>query len=330
MARLTRAKFTRERILILAGLALILAYPWGVAAVGQPFLIGLGTRILVMVLAAASLDLIVGFGGMVSFGHAAFFGVGGYVVGILAFHAHDGTDLLGVVPGSNQALVALPAAIVLGGLAALAIGALSLRTTGVHFIMITLAFAQMLFFLAVSLKTYGGDDGLSFRPRNLLPGLDTRNETSFYYVVAVLLVGFLILARRLLDARFGTALRGVRENERRLAALGIDLYGIKLAAFTLGGAVAGLAGALMANQARFVSPELLHWTKSGDLLIMVILGGLGTLYGSVLGAAVLIILETVLAAWTEHWMVVLGPILVALILFARGGLWGVLAGTRRS
>jgi len=180
MARLTRAKFTRERILILAGLALILAYPWGVAAVGQPFLIGRGTRILVMGLAAASLDLIVGFGGMVSFGHAAFFGVGGYVVGILAFHAHDGTDLLGVVPGSNQALVALPAAIVLGGLAALAIGALSLRTTGVHFIMITLAFAQMLFFLAVSLKTYGGDDGLSFRPRNLLPGLDTRNETSFY------------------------------------------------------------------------------------------------------------------------------------------------------
>lgn len=330
MARLTRAKFTRERILILAGLVLILAYPWGVAAVGQPFLIGLGTRILVMGLAAASLDLIVGFGGMVSFGHAAFFGVGGYAVGILAFHAHDGTDLLGVVPGSNQALVAWPAAVVLGGLAALAIGALSLRTTGVHFIMITLAFAQMLFFLAVSLKTYGGDDGLSFRPRNLLPGLDTRNETSFYYVVAVLLVGFLILARRLLDARFGTALRGVRENERRLAALGIDPYGIKLAAFTLGGAVAGLAGALMANQARFVSPELLHWTKSGDLLIMVILGGLGTLYGSVLGAAVLIILETVLAAWTEHWMVVLGPILVALILFARGGLWGVLAGTRRS
>ncbi|MDB5362211.1 MAG: branched-chain amino acid transporter permease [Rhodospirillales bacterium] len=330
MAKLTRAKFTRERILILVGLALILAYPWGVAAVGQPFLIGLGARILVMGLAAASLDLIVGFGGMVSFGHAAFFGVGGYVVGILAFHAHDGTDLLGVIPGSNQALVAWPAAIVLGGLAALAIGALSLRTTGVHFIMITLAFAQMLFFLAVSLKTYGGDDGLSFRPRNLLPGLDTRNETSFYYVVAVLLVGFLILARRLLDARFGTALRGVRENERRLAALGIAPYGIKLAAFTLAGAVAGLAGALMANQARFVSPELLHWTKSGDLLIMVILGGLGTLYGSVLGAAVLIILETVLAAWTEHWMVVLGPVLVALILFARGGLWGVLAGTRRS
>ena len=324
------AKLTREQGLILAGLVLILAYPWGVSAVGQPFLIGLGTRILVMGLVAASLDLIVGYGGMVSFGHAAFFGIGGYVVGILAFHGHEDTDLLGFIPGSNQALVAWPAAIVLGGLAALAIGALSLRTAGVHFIMITLAFAQMLFFLAVSLKTYGGDDGLSFRPRNLLPGLDTRNETSFYYIVAGLLVGFLILARRLLDARFGTVLRGVRENERRLAALGIAPYGIKLAAFTLSGAVAGLAGALMANQARFVSPELLHWTKSGDLLIMVILGGLGTLYGSVLGAAVLIVLETVLAAWTEHWMVVLGPILVALILFARGGLWGVLAGTRRS
>jgi branched-chain amino acid transport system permease protein len=323
------AKLTRERGLILAGLVLILAYPWGVSAVGQPFLIGLGTRILVMGLAAASLDLIVGFGGMVSFGHAAFFGVGGYVVGILAFHAHDGTELLGFIPGSNQALVAWPAAIVLGGVAAFVIGALSLRTAGVHFIMITLAFAQMLFFLAVSLKTYGGDDGLSFRPRNLLPGLDTRDETSFYYVVAVLLIGFLILARRLLDARFGTVLRGVRENERRLAALGIAPYGIKLAAFTLAGAVAGLAGAMMVNQARFVSPELLHWTKSGDLLIMVILGGLGTLYGSVLGAAVLIVLETVLAAWTEHWMVVLGPILVALILFARGGLWGLLAGTRR-
>ena len=324
------ARLTRERGLILAGLGLILAYPWGVSAVGQPFLIGLGTRILIMGLAAASLDLVVGFGGMVSFGHAAFFGIGGYAVGILAFHAHDGSAFLGLIPGSDQALVAWPVAFVLGGLAALAIGALSLRTAGVHFIMITLAFAQMLFFLFISLKTYGGDDGLSFRPRNLLPGLDTRNETSFYYVVAVLLVGFLVLAGRLLDARFGTALRGVRENERRLAALGIPPYGIKLAAFTLSGAVAGLAGALMANQARFVSPELLHWTKSGDLLIMVILGGLGTLYGPVLGAAVLIMLETVLALWTEHWMVVLGPMLVALILFARGGLWGVLAGTRRS
>jgi branched-chain amino acid transport system permease protein len=324
------AKPTRERGLLLAGLLLILAYPWGVSAVGQPFLVGLGTRILVMGLAAASLDLIVGFGGMVSFGHAAFFGIGGYTVGMLAFHAHEETMFLGLVPGTNLALVAWPAALVAGGLAALAIGALSLRTTGVHFIMITLAFAQMIFFLFVSLKYYGGDDGLSFRPRNLLPGLDTRDETSFYYVVAVLLVGFLVLARRLLDARFGMALRGVRENERRLAALGIAPYRIKLAAFTLSGAVAGLAGALMANQARFVSPELLHWTKSGDLLIMVILGGLGTLYGSVLGAAVLILLETVLAAWTEHWMIVLGPVLVALILFARGGLWGVLAGTRRS
>ena len=324
------AKLTRERGVILAGLVLILAYPWGVSAIGQPFLVGLGTRILVMGLAAASLDLIVGFGGMVSFGHAAFFGIGGYVVGIMAFHAHEDTAFLGVIPGTNQALVAWPAAFVLGGLAALAIGALSLSTAGVHFIMITLAFAQMLFFLFVSLKIYGGDDGLSFRPRNLLPMLDTRNETSFYYVVALVLIGFLVLARRLLDARFGTALRGVRENERRLAALGIAPYGIKLAAFALSGAVAGLAGALMANQARFVSPELLHWTKSGDLLIMVILGGLGTLYGSVLGAAVLILLETVLAVWTEHWMIVLGPILVALILFARGGLWGVLTGTRRS
>ena len=323
-------KLGRERGVILAGLVLILVYPWGVTAVGQPFLIGLGTRILVMGLAAASLDLIVGFGGMVSFGHAAFFGIGGYVVGILAFHAHAGTDLLGFIPGSNQALVVWPAAILVAGLAALAIGALSLRTRGVHFIMITLAFAQMLFFLFVSLRTYGGDDGLSFRPRNLVPGLDTRNDTSFYYVVAMLLVGFLVLARRLLDARFGMVLRGVRENERRLAALGIAPYVIKLAAFTLSGAVAGLAGALMANQARFVSPELLHWTKSGDLLIMVILGGIGTLYGPVLGAAVLILLETVLAQWTDHWMIVLGPVLVALILFARGGLWAVLAGTRRS
>jgi branched-chain amino acid transport system permease protein len=324
------AKLGRERGLILAGFGLILAYPWGVSALGQPFLIGIGTRMLVMGLAAASLDLIVGFGGMVSFGHAAFFGLGGYVAGILAFHAHDGSAFLGLIPGSNDALVVWPAAIVLAGLAALAIGALSLRTAGVHFIMITLAFAQMLFFLFVSLRIYGGDDGLSFRPRNLLPGLDTRDETSFYYVAAASLVGFLVLARRLLDARFGMALRGVRENERRLAALGIAPYGIKLAAFTLAGAVAGLAGALMANQARFVSPELLHWTESGDLLIMVILGGLGTLYGPVLGAAVLILLETGLAAWTEHWMVVLGPMLVALILFTRGGLWRVLAGTQRS
>lgn len=318
---------TRRQLIVIAiGFALLLALPWISQGLGSPQLLTIGTRVVIYAMAAASLDLILGFGGMVSFGHAAFFGLGGYVVGILAFQSSEGTALFGFIPGSTASWVTWPAAMLVSAAAAGIVGALSLRTSGVHFIMITLAFAQMLFFLFVSLKVYGGDDDMSFRRRNEFPGLDLRDSTSFYYVCLALLAAFLYLCRRLVRSRFGLVLQGIRQNERRMGALGVAAYRYKLTAFIIAGAGAGLAGALMANFLRFVSPDMLHWTKSGELMVMVILGGVGTLFGPVFGAVALVGLESLLAGWTEHWMFVLGPLLVLIILFAKRGVYGFLAG----
>lgn len=323
-----RRPIDRRRIVLLGALVVALLLPPLAQAMDEPFYIGLASRILIYGLAAASLDLILGFGGMVSFGHAAFFGAGGYVVGILYMHGFEGSAFLGLVPGSDNALLVWPGALLAGGLLALVIGAISLRTGGVYFIMITLAFAQMLYFFFVSLEAYGGDDGLSLYGRSTLPGLDLGDDTSFYYVVLALLLLFLWLGGRLVDSRFGMVLRGVRENERRMAALGYPVYRYKLAGFALAGAAAGLAGALIANQTEFVSPSLMHWTRSGEILVMVILGGMGTLFGPVFGAAAFLLLEEVLAGWTEHWMIVLGPLLIFVVLFARRGIFGWLVGRR--
>jgi branched-chain amino acid transport system permease protein len=298
-------------------LAVLVALPFVASALGDASITTLATRIIILAIAAASLNLALGYGGLVSFGHAAYFGVGGYVVGIL--YAHLSEPFLGFIPGTEQLLVTLPAAVVVSGLAALVLGALSLRTSGVQFIMITLAFAQMLFFLFVSLKAYGGDDGLSVRRRNALPFLNTRDDMTFYFVcltVAALYYGFLA---RLVRSRFGLVLGGIRQSERRMAAIGVSTYRYKLVAFVISGMGTGLAGALMANYMRFVSPDMLHWTQSGEFMIMVILGGVGTWLGPAVGAAVLIILETFLAAWTEHWQVILGPLLVLIVLFGRNG-----------
>ncbi|WP_248311881.1 branched-chain amino acid ABC transporter permease [Bosea sp. BK604] len=312
---------------LLATLVLALALvvlPFAAQALGQPSLVPLATRALIYAIAAASLNLALGYGGMVSFGHAAFFGIGGYVVGIL-YQSFTADELLfGLIPGTNQLLLTLAAAMLAAGFLALVIGALSLRTSGVQFIMITLAFAQMLFFLFVSLKAYGGDDGLIIRRRNILFGLDTRDDTVFYFVcLAAAAIMFWGIAR-IVGSRFGMVLAGIRQSERRMAAMGIAPYRYKLAAFVISGMGAGLAGALMANYLRFVSPDMLHWTKSGELMIMVILGGVGTLLGPLLGAAALVVLETVLTAWTEHWQLVLGPILLVVVLFTQGGLRALL------
>jgi len=316
----------RRQAVHLGTLLLLLLLPPVALALDEPFYVSLASRIVIYGLAAASLDLILGFGGMVSFGHAAFFGAGGYVVGILFVHGFEGTDFLGLVPGSDNALVVWPLAMVVAGLLALVIGAVSLRTGGVYFIMITLAFAQMLYFFFVSLETYGGDDGLSMYGRSRIPGLDLSGDATFYYVCLAILLLFLGLGRRLVGSRFGMVIRGVRENERRMTALGFPTYRYKLACFSLAGAAAGLAGALIANQTEFVSPSLMHWTRSGEIMVMVILGGMGTLFGPVFGAAAFLLLEEVLSAWTEHWMIVLGPVLIFVVLFARRGVYGWLVG----
>jgi branched-chain amino acid transport system permease protein len=325
--RRPRVALDRRGWVLLAGFLLLVAIPPVASAIGQPFLVNTFTRFVIYAIAAVSLDLILGFGGMVSFGHAAWFGLGGYVVAIAAFHAQDGSTLLGWT-GSNDALVTWPLAVAVTALAALPIGALSLRTTGIHFIMITLAFAQMLFYLFVSLKVYGGDDGLAMARRNVLPGLDLRHAATFYYVCLGCLVLWVMLCQRIVHSRFGLVLQGCRQSERRMAALGFPVYRYKLVAFVVAAAGAALAGVLWANAARFVSPDMMAWIKSGELLIMVILGGLGTLHGAVLGAAVLLGLEQLLAGYTEHWMLILGPILVLLVLMARHGLFGLLTGER--
>jgi branched-chain amino acid transport system permease protein len=326
----SRSRRIARNIFGLFALLCILILPPAAIAIGDPALISLATRMVIYAIAAASLNLILGYGGLVSFGHAAYFGVGGYVVGILYFHFASKEAFLGIVPGTNQFLITTVAAMIVSGLVALVLGALSLRTSGVQFIMITLAFAQMLFFLFVSLKYYGGDDGLIVRRRNLLFNLNMADDTTYYYVCVAIATLYFAISWRMVGSRFGLVLGGIRQNERRLAAIGISTYRYKLVAFVIAGIGAGLAGALMANFSKFVSPDMLHWSRSGELMIMVILGGAATLFGPALGAVILVGLETILTGWTEHWQIILGPILVLIALFTRDGVFSLFESRGRA
>jgi branched-chain amino acid transport system permease protein len=311
-------------IAFVIAVAILALVPAGATALHMPSATGFVTQVLIYAIAAMSLNLVLGYGGMVTFGHAAFFGVGGYVLGILYQHSAQRSAFLALVPGTDNLLVALLAAGLIGAATAAVIGSLSLRTSGVPFIMITLAFAQMLFFLFVSLKTYGGDDGLMMRRRDVVPFIDARDDVSYYLICLTLAAGVFVLSRCLVRSRFGAVLAGLRQNERRMMAIGIAPYRYRLVAFIIAGAGAALAGALMANYLRFVSPDMMHWTKSGELMMMVILGGAGTLLGPILGAAAMLALETGLAAYTENWQFYLGIILLAVVMTTRGGLSALL------
>jgi branched-chain amino acid transport system permease protein len=302
-----------------------LLFPLVMHVLDQPFYIGFGARVLIYAMAAASLNLVLGYGGMVSFGHAAFFGAGAYIVGILS------------VEGVRSAWIAWPAAVVVAALAALVIGAMSLRTRGVYFIMITLAFAQMMYYVFVSLKAYGGDDGLSMPGRSTLsPGLDLADDLTWYYVVLALLAAVLYFLHRLIHARFGRVIGAIRENETRAEAIGYPVYRYKLLCFVISGAIAGLAGALVANQSGYVSPSLLHWIQSGTLMIMVILGGVGRFWGGPIGAVALLVLEETLSGsellgdYALHWQLPVGLILLAIVLYAPQGIAGLAARWRRA
>ncbi|HUH85788.1 MAG TPA: branched-chain amino acid ABC transporter permease [Stellaceae bacterium] len=310
---------SRRVVVTLVALAALLAVPALSLTAGQPFYIDLFTRIMVFAIAALSLDLILGYGGMVSFGHAAYLGIGAYAVGMLSFH------------GIGNGFVHFGVAILASALTALVIGFISLRTSGVHFIMITLAFAQMLYFLAESLNLYGGDDGLNIARASSFGGsIDLGDPVERYYFVFLWLLAFLYLGHRLVHSRFGLLLQGVKSNERRMAAIGFPTLRYKLAGFVIAGTVCGVAGALYANALLFVSPSIMHWTRSGEIMMMVILGGMATLTGPVLGAALYLILESVLPRATEHWQAILGPILVLVVLFSKSGLLGLLAdGVKR-
>lgn len=280
--------------------------PSAASAFGQEYYVGLATRILIFGIAATSLNLIVGYGGMVSFGHAAFFGGGAYGAAALMSH------------GIPSAWLAWPLAMAIAAALAAAIGGASLRTRGLYFIMITLAFAQMVFYLAISLKALGGDDGLALPGRAL-------GDAALYYVVLVLAVAVLHAMRRLVDSRFGRALQGIRENESRMEAIGFPVRRLKLAAFVIAGAVAGLAGAMIATLNGRAGPGLLDWPQSGSLLVMIILGGVGHRFGGFVGAAVLLAMEEFLSPYWSHWQLVLGVLLLVVVLRAPRGLAGMLA-----
>ena len=291
-----------------------------VASVGaQTYVLDLVSRIMIFAIAAVALDVLIGYGGLISFGHAAFVGLGAYAVGILSAH------------GFGDALIALPIALAASALFALATGAVCLRTHGVYFIMITLAFSQMMFFTASSLAPYGGDDGLTVRARNTIAGFALmRDALSFYYVVFACLLATYLLCRVLLGSRFGRVFCGARENPIRMASIGYDVFRYQLVAYVIAGAIGGLSGFLLANAAEFVSPAYMSWQRSGELVIMVLMGGMGTLYGAVIGAAAFVLAEEWLSGLTEHWKMIFGPLLVLIVLFAHGGLVGLAARLVRS
>jgi branched-chain amino acid transport system permease protein len=295
----------------------------------EGYVLSLLTRVMIFGIAAMALDLILGYGALVSFGHAAFFGIGGYAVGILASH------------GIEDALVQIPVALAASALFALITGAISLRTKGVYFIMITLAFGQMLYFLATSLAAYGGDDGMTLASRSLVAGSSIlENDFTFYWVCLLCLLGTYAFSRSVVASRFGRVLRGTRENAVRMEAIGFQPFRFQLTAYVLSGMMAGLAGCLLANQAEFVSPAFMTWQRSGELIFMVVLGGLGSLHGAIIGAAAFLLLEEFLpdilhassffldeetrAHLAENWKMVFGPLLILIVLFVRGGIMGLL------
>jgi branched-chain amino acid transport system permease protein len=310
-------RLTGRTAFIIVLVAILALLPVYARLTGDTFMLTLFTRVLILAIGAVSLNLIMGYGGMVSFGHAAYLGIGGYAVGILAKE------------GIGSGLVQWPVAIAASALFALVVGALSLRTRGVYFIMITLAFAQMIYFVAIGLDRYGGDDGLTIYQRSQFGGvLDLNNKTLFYYLCFAVLIASIYLVARLINSRFGLAIRGARSNDRRMRAIGFPTFRYKLVCFVIAGALCGLAGALLANHTNFISPAMMHWTRSGDLIVMVVLGGLGSLFGPLIGAATFLLLEEVLSRVTQYPDLILGPVLLLVAIYVRGGIEGLLEGRR--
>ncbi len=318
-----------ERVVNAALILGLIAFPAWAYVADEPFMITLATRVAILALAAVGLNIALGLGGLVSLGHAAFFGLGGYAMGILASHVQSYTPMdfgLFTFDGSKSMPVIWLAAIVTSGLAALVIGLLSLRTAGVYFIMITLAFGQMFYFFAISWTAYGGEDGLPIYVRNNFPGLNTLDPIQFFGLCLVLLLIVLLINARLAGSPFGLALNAARQVPMRVETVGLNPKRIKLVAFVISGAITGLAGALFADLNRFVSPSMLSWQFSGEIMILVILGGVGRLMGPVMGAVVFVALEHWLGGLTEFWQIYLGAIMLCLVLFARGGIVGLLTG----
>lgn len=306
---------------------LIALVPIGAEYSGEAYLIDVFTRFLIYAIAAVSLDLVLGYGAMVSFGHAMFFGVGGYVAAVLSFHKFEGIPLFGW-EGTNQALISWPIALAVCAVLGAIVGFFALRTRGVQFIMITLAFAQLVYFLLVSLQIYGGDDGLLMLERNELPFINLEDPLAFFYLCFISLLVWLFICRQIINSKFGLVLQAIRQTERRVVNLGAQPKLYRLLAFVWSGVGTGFAGVLYGNYAHLVTPDMASWMQSGEFMAMVVLGGVGTLYGAVVGAAVFLGLEQALNTIWDNWQFAMGPILVLVVLFGRKGLVGRFFGGR--
>ena len=316
-----------ERYINLATLGLFVLIPAWAYLADEPFTITLMTRAVIFALAAVGLNLVLGIGGFVSFGHAAFFGLGGYVMGILAWHAQSYSPLMEwpfVIEGTKSMPVIWFFSILLSALLALIIGAVSLKTSGVYFIMITLAFAQMMYYFSISWSAYGGEDGMSIYVRNDFPGLNTLDPIQFYSLCFLILLAVLWLMSRLVKSPFGLALNAARQSPQRVQAVGLDLHRLQLFAFVISGAITGLAGALFADLNRFISPTMFSWQLSGEFIVFIIIGGVGRLFGPVIGALVFVGLEHFLGGISDYWHIYLGVILLVIVLFSKTGVIGLI------
>lgn len=318
---------TKAKVAVFLVLLILALLPFGAEQLDNNYLISVVTRFLIYAIAAVSLDLILGYGALVSFGHAMFFAMGGYSVAIIAHH-HSMMEPIFSWEGSNQALILWPIALLVCAILGAIVGLFALRTRGVQFIMVTLAFAQLLYFILVSLQPYGGDEGLFMFEPNTLPFIDLEDNVQFYYVCLVALVLWVSFCVLLIRSKFGMVLQAIRQSERRVRNLGASPKSYQLVAFIWSAVGTGLAGVLWANYAGLVTPDMASWMKSGEFLAMVVLGGLGTLFGAIGGVIVFLGLERILATWTEHWMLVMGPILVLVALYAKQGLFGRFFGGR--
>ncbi|MBF9060251.1 branched-chain amino acid ABC transporter permease [Rhodobacterales bacterium HKCCSP123] len=324
---------SRESMVNAALVAALVGVPLWAHVAGEPFTITLATRAVIFALAAVGLNLALGLGGLVSLGHAVFFGIGGYAMGILAFHAQNYLPMFPetlAIEGTKSMPVIWLVAVIASALAALVIGLLSLRTAGVYFIMITLAFGQMFYYFTISWSAYGGEDGLSIWVRNGFPGLNTLDPIQFYGLCFTLLCGALWLSHRIARSPFGLMLNAARQVPHRVETVGLDGQRAKLVVFVISGAITGLAGALFADLNRFVSPTMFSWHMSGEIMIFVILGGVARLFGPVAGAVLFVAMEHVLGDLSDYWHIYLGALLLGIVLFARGGVVGLLAGRAKS
>lgn len=291
--------------------------PLLVLVTNQPFYLDIASRIMILAMAAVGLNLIVGYGGMISFGHAAYLGIGAYSVGIPVYY------------GIYNGFVHLGVAVVLSAVFALITGAISLRTKGIYFIMITLAFAQMMYYTFLSLEEYGGDDGLVIEVRSRFPGLlDLEQNVVLYYLIFAALVISIVFAYRLIGARFGRVIQGAMHNEKRMQSLGFETYRYRLACYVISGVICGVAGFFLGNFTSFISPEMMNWGHSAELLLILILGGLGSPLGPVVGTFIFVLLEEWLSALTVYWHFIFGALFIAVVLFGKHGVAGLLARKR--